>query len=63
MAKYLPKTQETLISQIKEKYGDLLDCSLIEYKGTILLVCHEPEFYRDVVTDIWTCEEWTTKVV
>ena len=34
MAKYLPKTQETLISQIKEKYGDLLNCSLIEYKGT-----------------------------
>ena len=35
MAKFLLKTQETLISQIKEKYGDLLDCSLIEYKGTV----------------------------
>ena len=34
MTKFLLKTQETLISQIKEKYGDLLDCSLIEYKGT-----------------------------
>lgn len=37
--------------------------ALKEYKGTILLVCHEPEFYRDVVTDIWNCEEWTTKIV
>ena len=34
--------------------------ALREYKGSILLVCHEPEFYRDVVTDIWNCEEWTT---
>lgn len=37
--------------------------ALKEYKGTILLVCHEPEFYKDVVTEIWNCEEWTTKVV
>ena len=37
--------------------------ALKEYKGSILLVCHEPEFYKDVVTDIWSCEEWTTKVV
>ncbi|MCT8977507.1 ATP-binding cassette domain-containing protein [Clostridium sp. CX1] len=37
--------------------------ALKEYKGSILLVCHEPEFYRDVVTDIWDCEQWTTKIV
>ncbi|MFT8312811.1 MAG: ABC-F family ATP-binding cassette domain-containing protein [Clostridium sp.] len=37
--------------------------ALKEYKGSILLVCHEPEFYQDVVTDIWNCEEWTTKIV
>ncbi|WBW98257.1 ABC-F family ATP-binding cassette domain-containing protein [Oceanirhabdus sp. W0125-5] len=37
--------------------------ALKEYKGSILLVCHEPEFYRDVVTDIWNCEDWTTKIV
>ncbi|MGL5244602.1 MAG: ribosomal protection-like ABC-F family protein [Sarcina sp.] len=37
--------------------------ALKEYKGSILLVCHEPEFYRDVVTDVWNCEEWTTKIV
>ncbi|WP_085829420.1 ABC-F family ATP-binding cassette domain-containing protein [Clostridium massiliodielmoense] len=42
---------------------DELKRALKEYKGTILLVCHEPEFYRDVVTDIWNCEDWTTKIV
>ena len=42
---------------------DELKRALKEYKGSILLVCHEPEFYKDVVTDIWSCEEWTTKVV
>ncbi len=37
--------------------------ALKEYKGSILIVCHEPEFYRDIVTDVWNCEEWTTKIV
>ena len=35
--------------------------ALQEYKGTVLLICHEPEFYRDVVTEVWDCEKWTTK--
>ncbi|MDY3208588.1 MAG: ABC transporter ATP-binding protein, partial [Clostridium baratii] len=37
--------------------------ALKEYKGTILLVSHEPEFYRDIVTEVWNCEDWTTKIV
>lgn len=36
--------------------------SLRAYKGSILLISHEPEFYNDVVTDVWNCESWTTKV-
>lgn len=39
---------------------DELKRAIKEYKGSVLLVCHEPEFYRDVVTDIWNCEDWTT---
>lgn len=42
---------------------DELKKALKEYKGSILLVCHEPEFYREVVSDIWNCEEWTNKIV
>ncbi len=37
--------------------------ALISFKGTILLVCHEPEFYEDWVTDIWNIEDWTLKIV
>ncbi|MGL5086830.1 MAG: ABC-F family ATP-binding cassette domain-containing protein [Clostridium sp.] len=33
-----------------------------EYKGTILLVSHEPEFYRDIITETWNCEDWTLKI-
>jgi ATPase subunit of ABC transporter with duplicated ATPase domains len=36
--------------------------SLKEYKGSILLISHEPEFYRDVVSEVWNCESWTTKI-
>jgi len=37
--------------------------ALQEYKGSILLVCHEPDFYQDVVSDVWNCESWTTKIL
>lgn len=36
---------------------------LKEYKGTILMVCHEPEFYKDIVTDIWDFKDLTLKIV
>ena len=42
---------------------DELKRALQSYNGSILLICHEPEFYRDVVTDVWNCESWTTKIV
>lgn len=37
--------------------------ALREFKGTILLVSHEPEFYEDWITDVWNVENWTTKIV
>ena len=40
---------------------EALKKGLIEYKGSILLICHEPTFYQDIVTDIWNCESWTKK--
>ncbi|MBU5425213.1 ATP-binding cassette domain-containing protein [Tissierella pigra] len=36
--------------------------ALKAYKGSILLISHEPDFYKDVATDIWNCETWTTKI-
>ncbi len=37
--------------------------AIAEYKGTVLLVSHEPEFYQDIVTDVWNVEDWTTKII
>lgn len=37
--------------------------ALKEFKGTVLIVCHEPEFYEGWVTDVWNVEGWTTKVI
>ena len=37
--------------------------ALQEFKGTILLVSHEPTFYESWVSDIWNIERWTTKIV
>ena len=37
--------------------------ALKEYKGTILLVSHEPDFYEDWVDSVWNIERWTTKIV
>lgn len=34
--------------------------ALLEYRGSVLLICHEPEFYRDVVSEVWDCSKWTT---
>jgi len=41
---------------------DELKRALKAYKGSILMISHEPEFYREIATDIWNCEDWTTKV-
>ncbi|MCI8284061.1 MAG: ABC-F family ATP-binding cassette domain-containing protein [Firmicutes bacterium] len=37
--------------------------ALMEYRGSILIVCHEPDFYDGWATDIWDCSKWTTKLV
>jgi len=37
--------------------------ALKEYKGTILLISHDSDFYKDIVTDIWNIEKWTTKII
>ena len=42
---------------------EALKKAIDEYRGTVLLICHEPEFYRDVVQDVWDCSKWTTRVV
>ncbi len=38
---------------------DELKRALKAYKGSILLVCHEPEFYEGLVKDIWNLEQYS----
>lgn len=41
---------------------DELKRALMAYKGSILMVCHEPNFYEDWATEVWDCTQWTTKL-
>ena len=41
---------------------EALKSALKEYRGSILLICHEPEFYQDVVNEVWDMSKWTTKI-
>ena len=36
--------------------------ALISFKGSILMVCHEPEFYEGLATDVWDVSKWTTRL-
>ena len=33
--------------------------ALKEYKGSVLMVCHEPEFYEGLATQVWDLSQWT----
>lgn len=41
---------------------DELKRALKEYKGSILMVCHEPDFYDGLATDIIDLSEYTTRL-
>ncbi len=36
--------------------------ALKAYKGSILLICHEPEFYDGLATKVIDCTKWSTKI-
>ena len=37
--------------------------ALKDYHGSILLVCHESEFYSDIVTKVWNLEEYSVLTI
>ncbi|MGN1235755.1 MAG: ABC-F family ATP-binding cassette domain-containing protein [Christensenellaceae bacterium] len=41
---------------------EALSRALAEYKGTILLVSHEPDFYEGMVSEVWNMEEYSLLV-
>ena len=42
---------------------DELKRALIAYRGSILMVCHEPEFYDGLADTVWDASKWTTRTV
>ncbi len=40
---------------------DELKRALKEYTGTILMVCHEPDFYEDIVDEVWDFSGYSYK--
>ncbi len=36
--------------------------ALMEYKGAVLLICHEPEFYDGLVSRVWDLSKWSLKI-
>lgn len=68
LAKLINKETNLLVLDEPTNHLDVeakeeLKRALKEYKGSILLISHEPDFYKEVVTDIWNGESWTTKLV
>lgn len=41
---------------------DELKRALTAYKGSIILICHEPDFYESFATKVIDCSEWSTKL-
>ena len=37
--------------------------ALLDYQGTVLMVCHEPDFYDGLATRVVDCTEWTTRII
>ncbi|HIQ75078.1 MAG TPA: ABC-F family ATP-binding cassette domain-containing protein [Candidatus Cottocaccamicrobium excrementipullorum] len=36
--------------------------ALKEYKGTIILTCHEPEFYQEIGARVLDCAQWSLRI-
>ena len=41
---------------------DELKRALKAYKGSIVLICHEPDFYEDWATKVIDCSNWSTRI-
>ncbi len=61
--------QETNILLLDEPTNHLdvdakeeLKRALKEYKGSILLICHEPDFYDGLATKVIDCSQWSTRI-
>ena len=67
LASVLLSTAELLILDEPTNHLDVdakeeLKRALREYRGSILLICHEPDFYEGLATDVWDCRDWALRL-
>lgn len=48
-------------NHLDSRAKEALKAALAEYKGTILLVSHEPAFYQEWVTQVWQVQRWCSE--
>ncbi len=68
LCKLLNKASNVLVLDEPTNHLDVdakaeLQRALQAYKGSILMVCHEPDFYQNLATHVWDCTKWTTLTV
>ena len=57
-------TENVVIDEISNEFPkntktkEELKRALINYEGSIVLVSHDRDFYKDIVTTVWNCENW-----
>ncbi len=49
-------------NHLDQEAKDELKKALKEYPGTILLVCHEKEFYLEIVDEVWDMQDYSLKI-
>ncbi len=49
-------------NHLDQEAKDELKKAINEFQGTVLLVCHEKEFYQDVVDEIWDLTNYSVKI-
>lgn len=53
---------DELINYLDVDVKEEFKCVFKEYKGFILFIFYELEFYMDIVIEMWNCEFWMMKV-
>ena len=61
-SKALARLNEMPTNHLDVDAKDELRRALTAYKGSIVLICHEPEFYEGLATRVLDCSEWSLRV-
>lgn len=63
LCKLLNKKTNILIldeptNHLDQNAKDELKRAFNEYSGSVIVVSHEPEFYKEIASKVWNCDDW-----